>query len=1498
MMVVGGGGWRWWWLPVARDGGFWHWMIRAFNLTIHYDGCFMYQPLRYENGQSFEVTVERTTYEEMVSFIEFDTKTVIAGLYYCIPGNELEKGLMKLDNTYDVECLFDISENYGPVELFVDHFGDDLSLYLVENDQQNGGEAMVDDEGNLIAEIDKNVKKKEDEDGENYLEDVEIEYEGEDDETSDYEGEDDEMSDVHSIDHLSEGEDEVMQVRKGKQQGQSLPKEKPKLGVKRNTEMDDTLKVEHEQFIEDLLKALKGEDNEAEKDPFKMDEEQEEQKFPIHDADTHWKLKRPLVGERYENPKQLKECITCYALANGFSIWYERSSTTTIIARCGSRPPRISDPTKGKQRKGKRYPTVEKGGQKDCQWRCYARWMKKEQSFQVISLKDEHSCSRNFRFGNLINYKWIGSKFGHRIRCNPEIKLIEIAELVLKKYKCQVTPSICSRARTWALNEYEKSLEEHYGLLRSYGDELLRSNPGSTVKLDVTVNPDEKTYFDRFYVCLNGLKEGWKRGCRRVIALDGCFLKGVCGGELLTAIGRDGNNHIFPVAWAVVNVENKDNWTWFLALVGEDLEVETGEGLTLISDQHKGLVQAVKDVMPNAEHRQCARHIYENFRKVFSGVEFRNLFWRASKASYPQLFESVMNEIRIANPSAHKYLMEREPKTWSRAYFEVNRGCDSVENGFSECFNFVLLKVRHKPIITMLEAIRIILMERMNTMRRICDTWVDDICPSIKRKLDIAKDQQRFWRVIPGGGSLFEVRMGNDAFTVNEENRTCTCRMWQLSGLPCHHAVAALFYIHKQPEEYVATWFRKDMYKVAYNHHLQPVQGMNQWKSNELNKPLPPKPKRMPGRPKKQRKKAMHEPSPHHGKISRIGSVMTCQKCHQVGHNRRGCKQQATQKPPKSTKPAGRPKKTDQGSVDKGKTEMTGNQSVDKGKTQMQDKGNAQMQDKGKGKMQDKGGEDKGRVETPSVGGFMRDARKSYNPLQTDEGTGKAKKTPPPPRPLPPRRRHSDRIAKMPKPPIKGHDMNLLPGLEFVHEVRTCILSPQKQSISSVDLLVLGADDEEDDILGLEIVFFLDGGDVNGETITAPLLRPRQASAGDSQSGGGGARPATLALLLGRASGRRGASMLVRETAARQLEERRADWGYSRPVVALDITWNLAFVAVSLVLLICTLEEKPNVPIRVWICGYALQCAVHVVLVWLEYRRRNRRVQEDERMTIGETDSNFEDSEDDDGRIGAFFTSNRVRKECCHAMKNESVLGSRDAQGPDFLGLVPRLPSLFQKLSFIKALFGIPYSQLGLWERELDMRYMVSYTKRCENLNTMASFVWWLVGFYWMVSGGEILLHNAPRLYWLTVVFLAFDVFFAIFCVVLACLIGIALCCCLPCIIAILYAVAGQEGASEADLSSLPKYRFQVSNDEEKPDVGAGRMVPVESNVASFAVERVLLPEDADCCICLSPYEDGTELHSLPCNHHFHAACIVKWLKMNATCPLCKYNILKGYEQV
>lgn len=119
--------------------------------------------------------------------------------------------------------------------------------------------------------------------------------------------------------------------------------------------------------------------------------------------------------------------------------------------------------------------------------------------------------------------------------------------------------------------------------------------------------------------------------------------------------------------------------------------------------------------------------------------------------------------------------------------------------------------------------------------------------------------------------------------------------------------------------------------------------------------------------------------------------------------------------------------------------------------------------------------------------------------------------------------------------------------------------------------------------------------------------------------------------------------MLVRETAARELEERRADWGYSKPVVALDMMWNLAFVVVSIVMLLYTMKEHPNTPIRLWICGYALQCLVHVVLVWLEYRRRNTRRTRVRREENGQSDSDVNESDHEDEDVGGSSGSSQSR---------------------------------------------------------------------------------------------------------------------------------------------------------------------------------------------------------------------------------------------------------------
>uniref|UniRef100_A0ACD5YQL9 Uncharacterized protein n=1 Tax=Avena sativa TaxID=4498 RepID=A0ACD5YQL9_AVESA len=356
-----------------------------------------------------------------------------------------------------------------------------------------------------------------------------------------------------------------------------------------------------------------------------------------------------------------------------------------------------------------------------------------------------------------------------------------------------------------------------------------------------------------------------------------------------------------------------------------------------------------------------------------------------------------------------------------------------------------------------------------------------------------------------------------------------------------------------------------------------------------------------------------------------------------------------------------------------------------------------------------------------------------------------------------------------------------------------------------------------------------------------PLLGPAQASASAGSgnqtssppSPSAAARPSSLAALMGRAAGRRGPSMLVRETAALQLERRRADWAHSRPVVALDVAWNIAFAAAAAAVLAASTAESPIKPLRLWLVGYALQCVVHVSLVCSGPRRRP---------------------------VAARARSSDVESGAADARPRSSS----DSEGGD--------------------------------DEEEAMEERISSTDRCESVNTMVSFLWWIIGFYWVVSGGDMLEQGAPRLYWLTVVFLAFDVFFAVFCVAMACFIGVALCCCLPCVVAILYALVGQEGASDADIGVLPRYKYSNPSENGEKEIDEGVMIPILNNSGTSTSERILLREDAECCICLSSYEDGVELSALPCNHHFHSTCITKWLRMHANCPLCKYNILKGNE--
>ena len=58
-------------------------------------------------------------------------------------------------------------------------------------------------------------------------------------------------------------------------------------------------------------------------------------------------------------------------------------------------------------------------------------------------------------------------------------------------------------------------------------------------------------------------------------------------GNLLSIVGVDGNNHIFDIAYVAVDVDNKDNWKWFLTLLHEDLGDYVQNRWNFMSDMQK-----------------------------------------------------------------------------------------------------------------------------------------------------------------------------------------------------------------------------------------------------------------------------------------------------------------------------------------------------------------------------------------------------------------------------------------------------------------------------------------------------------------------------------------------------------------------------------------------------------------------------------------------------------------------------------------------------------------------------------------------------------------------------------------------------------------------------------------------------------------------------------------------------------------------------------------------
>ena len=219
----------------------------------------------------------------------------------------------------------------------------------------------------------------------------------------------------------------------------------------------------------------------------------------------------------------------------------------------------------------------------------------------------------------------------------------------------------------------------------------------------------------------------------------------------------------------------------------------------------QGLLKAVSELVPNAEHRMCARHIYANWRKIHTDKELQKKWWGCAKAPNRILFN--YNRARLAQdtPQGAQDMMKTSPEHWSRAFFRLGSNCDSVDNNLCESFNNCIMDARFFPVISMNEAIRKKLMVRIQENRARAEKWTGTICPNIFKKLKVNIIRSGKCDVLWNGDDGFEVQeKETHRFIVNLEQRTCSCRYWQLSGLPCCHAISCIYKASKVLDEFIA----------------------------------------------------------------------------------------------------------------------------------------------------------------------------------------------------------------------------------------------------------------------------------------------------------------------------------------------------------------------------------------------------------------------------------------------------------------------------------------------------------------------------------------------------------------------------------------------------------------------------------------------------------------------------------------------------------------------
>ncbi|RYR34948.1 hypothetical protein Ahy_A10g050009 [Arachis hypogaea] len=131
---------------------------------------------------------------------------------------------------------------------------------------------------------------------------------------------------------------------------------------------------------------------------------------------------------------------------------------------------------------------------------------------------------------------------------------------------------------------------------------------------------------------------------------------------------------------------------------------------------------------------------------------------------------------------------------------------------------------RKKSIVTILEDIRVYLMSRWAVNRERIKKFNGTVLPRIRMKLERRGRSAGEWRPYWSAAQTYKVVNGLNKFAINLSAHECSCRKWQLSGIPCTHTISCINFKGLDIDAFVDDCYKKPAYVKCYDSTQQPRQ--------------------------------------------------------------------------------------------------------------------------------------------------------------------------------------------------------------------------------------------------------------------------------------------------------------------------------------------------------------------------------------------------------------------------------------------------------------------------------------------------------------------------------------------------------------------------------------------------------------------------------------------------------------------------------------------------